>query len=86
MISLGCLMQNMWLVASSLGIGFHIQSALSAPRVESEVKKLLGVPEPLRIGFACRIGYPLEEPKYLRVRRDIGDFAHRNRYGTKLTT
>ncbi len=86
MISLGCLMQNMWLVASSLGIGFHIQSALSAPHVEREVKKLVGVPEPLKIGFACRIGYPVEEPKYLRVRRDIGDFAHRNRYGNKLAT
>lgn len=85
MISLGCLMQNMWLVASSLGIGFHVQSVLSGPRVEAEVKKLLAVPEPLKIGFACRIGYPLQEPKYLRVRRDIDDFAHQNRYGTPVT-
>jgi nitroreductase len=80
MISLGCLMQNMWLVASSLGIGFHIQSVLSAPRVETEVKGLLGAPEVLKIGFACRLGYPLEDPKYLRVRRDIEDFVHQNRY------
>jgi len=83
MISLGCLMQNMWLVAASLGIGFHVQSVLSAPSVEREVKTLLGVLEPLEIGFTCRLGYPVTDPKYLRVRRDVEDFAHRNRYGTK---
>ena len=85
MISLGCLMQNMWLVANSLGIGFQIQSALSGSRVEAEVKKLLGVPEPLKIGFTCRIGYPLKDAEYLRVRRDIEDFVHRNHYGTAVT-
>jgi nitroreductase len=85
MMSLGCLMQNMWLVASSLGIGFQIQSTLSGSHVEAEVKKLLGVPEPLKIGFACRIGYPLKDAKYLRVRRDIDDFVHRNHYGTTVT-
>jgi nitroreductase len=84
MMSLGCVMQNMWLVASSLGVGLQIQSVFSGPHVEREVKSLLGVPEPLKIGFACRIGYPLDEPKYLRVRRDIEDFAHRNHYGTKV--
>ena len=84
MISLGCLMQNMWLVASSLGLGFHIQSVLSGPRVEAEVKRLLAIPEPLKIGFASRIGYPVHEPKYLRVRRDVVDFAYRNRYGTPV--
>jgi nitroreductase len=83
MMSLGCLLENMWLVASSLGIGFQVQSAMSGPDVEAEVKKLLGIPDPLRIGFACRIGYPLVEPEYLRVRRDLEDFVHRNQYGTK---
>jgi nitroreductase len=84
MMSLGCLMQNMWLVASSLGLGFQVQSVFSGPEVEREVKKLLRVPEPLKIGFATRLGYPLKEPMYLRVRRDIEDFAHRNRFGTKV--
>jgi nitroreductase len=84
MMSLGCLMQSMWLVASSLGIGFQVQSALASSRVEAEVKRALAIPEALEIGFACRIGYPLEPPTYLRVRRDIEDFAHGNRYGTKV--
>ena len=33
-ISLGCVMENMWLMAHSLGIGFHIISALSADPIE----------------------------------------------------
>jgi len=76
-------MQNMWLVASSLAIGMQIQSALSAPRVAAEIKKIVGIPESLEIGFACRVGYPLRDPRYLRVRRDIADFVHRNHYATK---
>ena len=43
-MSLGCVMENMWLMAHSLGIGFHIVSAISAPPVEKEIKKLLNIP------------------------------------------
>ena len=81
-ISLGCVMENMWLVADSLGIGFHVVSSLSAPEVAQEIKNILAIPEPLRIAFACRLGYPaVSQGRYFRVRRDIGDFAHRNRFG-----
>jgi nitroreductase len=86
MISLGCLMQNMWLAATSLGIGFQVQSTFSGQRVEAAVRRILQIPEPLRIGFACRIGYPVTETRYLRVRRDIETFVHRNRYGTKTVS
>jgi nitroreductase len=54
-----------------------VSSLGSAP----EVKKVLGIPEGLRIAFSCRLGYPAEEPaEYLRVRRDVEDFTHFNRY------
>ena len=43
-ISLGCLMENMWLMAQSLGIGLQILSAFSAPPVETEIKKIFGHP------------------------------------------
>jgi nitroreductase len=83
-MSLGCVMENMWLMAQSLGIGFHILSALSADSVEKEVRHILDIPDPLRIAFACRLGYPISMPsKYLRVRRDVKDFAHYNRFGNK---
>jgi nitroreductase len=80
-ISLGCVMENMWLVANSLGIGFHILSSLSSEPVVKEVKKILNIPKNLDVAFTCRLGYPKNRPtKYLRVRRDIEDFIHNNRY------
>ena len=83
MMSLGCVMENMWLVAQSLGIGFHLQSVLSVTSVEGDVKRILAVPEHLKIGFAVRLGYPKTPTSYLRVRRDVEDFTHRNRFGLK---
>jgi nitroreductase len=83
-ISLGCLMENMWLIAQSLGLGCQIVSSLAAGPVEKEVKNLLSIPESLRIAFAMRLGYPAARPgRALRVRRDVEDFTHHNRYGRK---
>jgi nitroreductase len=77
-------MENMWLMAQALGIGFHVLSALSVDAVEKEVKRILAIPEHLRIGFACRLGYPISTPsKYLRVRREVKDLTHYNRFGNK---
>jgi nitroreductase len=78
-MSLGCVMENMWLVAESMGIGMHIVSSLSSG---DEVKTILGIPDDLVIAFSCRLGYPVSEPaKWLRVRRDVEDFTHHNRFG-----
>jgi nitroreductase len=82
-ISLGCLMENIWLAANSLGIGIHILSALSGDGMEKEVKRILNIPERLRIAFSARVGYPAKTFKYLRVRRDTEDFTHHNRFGQK---
>ena len=82
-MSLGCVMENMWLMAQSLGIGVHILSVLSAESVEREVKPLLGIPDRLKIAFAARLGYPISSPNYVRVRRDVDDFTHHNRFGRK---
>ena len=82
-ISLGCLMENMWLMAHSVGVSMQILSSFSAPAVETEIKKLLGVPEQMNIAFTCRLGYPTVASKYFRVRRDINDLAHHNQYGNK---
>ena len=84
-MSLGCLMENMWLMAQSLGIGFHILSSFANPPVESELKKLLDVPEYMKIAYACRLGYPADISNYLRVRRNIEDFTHFNKYESKST-
>jgi nitroreductase len=81
-ISLGCVMENMWLMAQSLGISLHILSVFSEDTVEKEVKRILHVPEYMKVAFAARLGYPISKPaKHLRVRRDIGMFAHHNQFG-----
>lgn len=83
-LSLGCLMENMWLMTSALGIDFQIVSSLTADSVEEELKKILGIPENLKIAFVCRMGHSNVPPAgQLRVRRDIEDFTHHNKFGKK---
>ena len=61
-----------------MGVGLHIVSSLSSG---GEVKELLGIPARLTIAFSCRLGYPVSAPPpYLRVRREVADFTHRNKY------
>jgi nitroreductase len=85
LMSLGCAMENMWLMAQSLGIGLQIMSVFSGTVVEKEVKELLDIPEYMKIAFASRLGYSIPTGfKYVRVRRDVEDCAHHNKFGTKL--
>ena len=79
-MSLGCMLENMWLMAAALGIGFHVVSSLSGEKIEAEIKQMLGVPERLRIAISFRIGYPSGNLKYLRVRRDLNDYTSYNQY------
>jgi nitroreductase len=82
-VSLGCMTENMWLTAQSLGIAFHIVSSLNAPPVEKELKMLLNIPKKLKVAFGVRLGYPTGPVKYLRVRRDTEDFIHHNSFENK---
>ena len=83
-ISLGCVMENIWLMAQSRGISVQILSAFSGNAVEKEAKRILGVPEYMKIAFALRLGYPVSRPtKQLRVRRDIEMLTHHNKFGNK---
>jgi nitroreductase len=83
-ISLGCMVENMWLMAQSLGISFQIMSTFGSGPAEQDIKKLLNIPVELKIVFAIRLGYPAVPPgKTLRVRREIEDFSHHNHYGDK---
>ena len=82
-MSIGCVLENMWLMASSLGIGLHIVSSLSGAYAEQEIKRMLGIPANLSIAISFRLGYPAASVKYLRVRRDLGDFVHHNNFGNK---
>jgi nitroreductase len=80
-MSLGCVMENMWLMAQSLGISLQILSVLSGEAVEGALRRLLGIPPSMKVAFGARLGYPLHsEPSTLRVRRDVEDFVHRNSF------
>jgi nitroreductase len=80
-MSLGCVMQNIWLTATTLGIGMQIMSVFSAEHVEPQLRRILSIPHHLSVAFACRLGYPsVEGDRYLRVRRDVARFTHRNSY------
>ena len=80
-LSLGCVMENMWLMAQEMGIGFQVMSVFGSTSVEKKVKRILNIPEYMKIAFAWRLGYPISGPsKYFRVRRDIETLAHHNRF------
>jgi len=82
-ISLGCVMENMWLMAQSLGIGLQVLSVFSVEPVEREMRRILDFPSYLKVAYGCRLGYPAATHDYLRVRRASDEFVHRNRYGKK---
>ena len=85
-MSLGCVMQNMWLTAESLGIGMQILATMAGELVDADLRRILGLPAPLKVAFGVRLGYPLQAPaERLRVRRDVEDFTHWNGYGSTST-
>jgi nitroreductase len=80
-MSLGCVMQNMWLMTESLGISMQVLTSLGTTVAESRARTILNIPPHLKIAFAARLGYPLAASEsYLRMRRRIQDFTHRNHY------
>lgn len=85
-IGLGCVLENVWLTAQSLGLGCQVLASLADEGVEPAIRNLLGVPDRLRVALGCRLGYPLHEvASPPRVRRDAGRWVHHNAYGVPLT-
>jgi nitroreductase len=57
---------------------------LSLGCVMEQLRRILGIPEHMKIAFACRLGYPAApSPDLPHVRRDIEDFVHHNQFGRK---
>ena len=73
-------MENMWLMANSLGLDFHIVSSLSNGAMKKGIKKLLNIPKKHKIAFSFRLGYAVKRNDYLRVRREVAEFVHHNKY------
>ena len=82
-VGLGCVLENMWLTANALGLSVHVVSILAKEPADAEVKSLLGLPGQMKIAFAIRLGYaPPPEGRYRRVRREVEEFTHYNRFGS----
>ncbi|MCL2336221.1 MAG: nitroreductase family protein [Firmicutes bacterium] len=81
-ISLGCVMENMWLMAHALGIAMQIVTAVDySDEYERQLKETLGIPAYFMRAYSCRLGYPVAtKENYLRVRRDPEDFTHYNHW------
>ena len=50
-------MENMWLMAQSLEIGFQVMSIFGSRAVEKGVKRVLNIPGYMKIAYAIRLGY-----------------------------
>jgi nitroreductase len=84
LIGLGCVMENMWLTAESLGLGMHVLTVFGDSHVESEVRRVLKIEPQMKIAFACTLGYPADPTaEGVHVRRDLEDFVHHNAFGQK---
>ncbi|SFS18145.1 Nitroreductase [Granulicella pectinivorans] len=84
LISLGCVMENMWLACESLGLGFHVLTVVSDGAVEKQLRSLMHIPVQMKIAFACSIGYAAQQTAPdTRVRRLLKDFVHYNKFDAR---
>jgi nitroreductase len=63
------------LAATSLGLRCQWVSIVSSPYVESELKKLIGIPDLFEVYDMLALGYPAAEPEP-KLLRDIGGMVH----------
>jgi len=80
LIDLAIAIENMVLTAWDLGVGSCWIGAFS----ENEVKKLLDVPENLRVMSLLTLGYP-DEKIGSRYRKSLSEIVHYEKYGRKQT-
>jgi nitroreductase len=74
--SVSMAIQNMLLAAQVQGLG----SVVFTDIYPDEIKRILGVPEPLRVICILPVGYPAEA-RDIGFRRDIDEFIHREKFG-----
>jgi 5,6-dimethylbenzimidazole synthase len=70
------------LAAASVGLASQYVSDASSPYMETMLKVMLGIPEPLRIYHLIPIGYA-SKPIAPRPRRELDEIVHYERYDMK---
>lgn len=60
--TLGYVMENMWLKATEMGLGFKLCSGVSDVKDQTEMKRLFGLPEEENYAFeGCSLGYAVSD-------------------------
>ncbi|MEP6860367.1 MAG: nitroreductase family protein [Deltaproteobacteria bacterium] len=80
MMGLGCMLENMWLIAQALHLDFQVVSSFAAPEIERDVEHVLAITAPWRIAYALRIGHAIAPQITPRIRRDVVRFVHRDHF------
>jgi hypothetical protein len=58
--------------------------SIGIAEVERQLQQALKLPLPMKIAFACSLGYPAgPTTPFLRVRRELEAFVHHNLFGHK---
>lgn len=77
--SVAAAVQNMFLAAAALGLGMAWLSGFAERRMGKKLRRLLKVPEPLRLMGGFPVGYPKRAPGK-KFRRPLPDLVHTNTY------
>jgi 5,6-dimethylbenzimidazole synthase len=70
----------MHLAAASLGLASQWYSAASRPEAETEIRKIIGIPEALSIYDMMVLGYPATPPGSKEV-RSLREMIHYDNFG-----
>ncbi len=86
-ISIGGVMQNIWLASNDLGISVQVVSGqLMVPESARKIREILHIPDKeYRLMLIMRLGYEGKFGKYgTKIRRDLRDFVHFNQFSKKI--
>lgn len=87
-LSVGAVMQNIWLAANDLGISVQLISGqMMIPESVKRIRDILNIPEKgYRLMLIFRLGYEGKFGKYgTKIRRDLSDFVHLDRFSNKFS-
>lgn len=86
MLSVGAVMQNIWLASNDLGVSVHVASGQTMTLdSKREIYKVLGIPKKYKLMILFRLGYESKFGKYgTPYRRKLSDFVHLDKFGIKM--
>ena len=77
--SVAAAVQNMFLAAAALGLGMAWLTGFAEDRMGKKLRRLLKIPEPIRLMSGLPVGYP-KVTHHTRFRRPLPDLIHYNTY------